>query len=117
MLRYTGTREAFRPFIKVKERDLLLTTGQSIVWWDSEKNVPVLAGITLLIILILGVSSPEYNLEIATDALLKMRLPQTGWNQYYAKHGRKYAHTVAVKKRVETSSNPVKPRQNDVTKV
>ena len=88
-----------------------------MIWWDSEKNVPVLTGIILLIILMLGVSASGYDLEIKTDALLKMRLPRTGWNQYYAKSGRKYAHSLTVKKKVETLSNPVKPRQNDVTKI
>ena len=53
-----------------------------------EKNTPVLAGITLLIVLMLGASSPTYDLEITTDALFKtkVKLPVTGWNQYYAKH-------------------------------
>ena len=117
MLCYTGTREAFRPFIRIKKLDLLLTTGQSIVWWDSKKNVPNLTGITLLIILMLGVSSPGYNLEIVADRVRKLNLPVTGWNQYYAEHQRKYAHTLVVKKKVETPSNPVKPRENDREKI
>ena len=79
---YTGTQEAFRPFIRVKELDLLLTTGQGIPWWDPEKDTPELTGVILLIVLILGASSPGYDLEISTDVLYyhdtKMKWPVTG---------------------------------------
>lgn len=117
MLCYTGTREAFRPFIRIKELDLLLTTAQSIVWWDSAKKAPKLYGIALLIILMLGVSSPKLDLEITTDALHKFNFPVTGWNQYYAEHKRKYAPTLTVKKTVATPSKPVNPRRNDMKKL
>lgn len=66
-----------------------------------------------------GASSPGYVLEISTDALLKTKgkLLVTGWNQYYDTHQRKYADTRIAKKRVETPSKPVKPRQNDLRKI
>ena len=33
-------------------------TSQSVVWWNVEKNVPELSGVILLIVLMLGASTP-----------------------------------------------------------
>ena len=66
---YAGTREAFRPFIRVKGLDLLLTTTQSVLWWDVEKDAPIMRSIITIIVLMLGASSPGYNHQLSANDL------------------------------------------------
>ena len=67
---YAGTREAFRPFIRVKGLDLLLTTAQSVPWWDVEKDAPIMRSIVTIIVLMLGASS-GYNLQLSANYIHK----------------------------------------------
>ena len=56
-----------------------------------------MSGIVLLIMLMLGASSPGYGLEISTDVVYLMnaqiKWPETGWNEYCDTSERKYVHS------------------------
>ena len=69
----------------------------------------------------LGASSSEYGLELSTDILLRRvrvrKWPETGWNNYYVKTGRKYEELITAKKKAPSPSQPGKRRKVDPTKL
>lgn len=98
---YTGTRESFRPYVRVQQLDLLLTTEQTVKWWDPNNNIPILAGLVQLIVLMLAGSSSEF-FQFSLCKSLEL-LPKTGWKEYYDKAGHKYESIVTSKKRRDPS--------------
>ena len=117
---YAGTREAFRPFIRVKGLDLLLTTAQSVPWWDVEKDAPIMRSIITIIVLMLGASSPGYNLQLSANDLNtqeELHFPVTGWNKYYANSERKYADTLTAQNSAPNLSKLGKKRLIDDDKI
>ena len=79
-----------------------------------------MTGVVLLIVLMLGMSAPEYKLQISTDILHKnerMKSAITGWNQYYEGHKMRYTDQITAKKRQPSQSTSIEPRQTDPLKI
>ena len=99
-----ASRCAFRPFIRVKELDITLTTTNVIEWWDKRNNKPDLGGLAILIALIWGVSNST-KIKLSSESILKAvdkkaRIwPKTKWNEVYNNSTEKYANKFIPQKR------------------
>lgn len=114
---YTANRETFRPYLRIKELDLLYTTETTIPWWDAENDQPNLLGLTVLIVLMMGVFLPDSGLQLTSDNVReyvhqhKDKHPKTTWNAYYDKMKEKYPDKITASKKApkESGSNKRQP--------
>ena len=103
-----GTREAFRPLIRIKELDLLLTTSTVTEWWKEER--PVLMGLILLIVLSLGASPGEGPLKFVKQSILQSianeyQWPSTQWSKVYESVQNKYPDEIRPKRKGKVPRN------------
>ena len=100
---YTGTQEAFRLFLRVKELDLLFTTENIEPWWDVRNYRPWLKGMVLFISLVLGVSSSFRGIQLVNRRVysksLKCEFPETKWNEFCENSVEKYNPCIFPKKK------------------
>ena len=97
-----GTREAFRPLIRIKTLDLLFTTSTVIEWWKEER--PVLMGLILLIVLSLAASPGEGQIKFEEQSILQSiandyQWPSTQWSKVYESVRNKYPDEIRPKRK------------------
>ena len=90
--------------MRVLELDLVLTTAEAIKFWNTNDNKPQLTGLVLLIILMLGMSSPsEVPLELTNSLILaehkRLEWPKTMWKSYYESNREKYGKKITANRK------------------
>ena len=97
-----GTREAFRPLIRLKTQDLLFSTATVVEWWKDER--PVLLGLILFIVISLAASPGQGQIKFEEQSILQAIAndypwPSTQWNRVYKSVDNKYPDHIRPKRK------------------
>ena len=101
---HAASREAFRPFIRIKKHDLLFTTPNVLQWWDTNKQEPKMEGLVFLALLI-NQNRDMWSLQMIDNLIDEIDYPRTKWNEVYMKSAKKYPYMI---KPTKVSKPPAK---------
>ena len=108
-----ASSQTFRPFIRIKKHNLLLTTSSHIKWNDREEGLQY-DGIVFLVLLILATATktpvcPKLTTEVVDDLVLGVgtKVFHCGWNEYFSTCDKTYEIVRPRRHAVSTKPQPV----------